>query len=430
MAETIKTPTSETPKIPQVNGVELLHIQERRKLDGAAKQFQNAKMKQEVARWERDSVREKDDAWKEFLDGFKTEPGRISPIEKPKENFVENSEVKEARNVDLAQESYGKQLRKTYETHISDLKVKPEELKIIWAQYLEKSLVDIGVNPDSPNENDSKFLAYALPEVWKETLLNSEWVEKGSKLEKMRDTILARVTEGAASIDRADFSNDSEYKQALLADFKNITWINLSLEEIAELTKNSEKDTQNLEKLQLMRALSAVSWKSDSLERVAGFSDQPNDADLQQNMGEIIGDHPDFSQIKSLYDWIKEPDKRINQFHAAAWLQAGPSTPWCMSFIQYVLRKHYWYQWPQTAGARDGLKIGKSTPHPGPWDLVLIPRNGWSGYHIAFVESVQGNQITHFWGNQSDSVCSKTSTIKSGMQFRQITGLNKTGGGH
>gem|GEM_PF-6904595 len=35
-------------------------------------------------------------------------------------------------------------------------------------------------------------------------------------------------------------------------------------------------------------------------------------------MGEIIGDNPEFSQLKSLYDGIKEPEKIINEFHAAA----------------------------------------------------------------------------------------------------------------
>ncbi len=28
----------------------------------------------------------------------------------------------------------------------------------------------------------------------------------------------------------------------------------------------------------------------------------------------------------------------IRQMHAAAGLNAGPGTPWCMSFVQYILR--------------------------------------------------------------------------------------------
>lgn len=115
----------------------------------------------------------------------------------------------------------------------------------------------------------------------------------------------------------------------------------------------------------------------------------------------------------------------IRKMHASAGLNAGAGTPWCMSFVQHVLRNDMWFNssqiGPPTASAADGHKIGKHTDAPKQWDIVLIYRSGGSGRHIGFVDSVdaQGN-VNVLGGNQSDSVRVSTYPKSKVAEFRTL----------
>jgi hypothetical protein len=77
----------------------------------------------------------------------------------------------------------------------------------------------------------------------------------------------------------------------------------------------------------------------------------------------------------------KDP-QRVREYHAAAGLKAGPSTPWCMSFVQYMSRKYLGYNGPKTASARDGLKMGNKIDTPEIGTIVVTRGSGPSGCHI------------------------------------------------
>jgi len=127
------------------------------------------------------------------------------------------------------------------------------------------------------------------------------------------------------------------------------------------------------------------------------------------------------------YEWKSEssdPDL-IREMHRYAGLNAGPGAPWCMSFIQYVLRKEMWFNsaqiGPPTAWAADGHSIGRHTETPKPWDIVLIRRSGGSGRHIWFVQSINSNwSVEVLGGNQSNSVMTKTVSAGSIVEFRSL----------
>lgn len=104
-----------------------------------------------------------------------------------------------------------------------------------------------------------------------------------------------------------------------------------------------------------------------------------------------------------------DPDL-IREMHRYAGLGDWPGTPWCMSFVQYVLRKKMWFNsaqiWPPTAWAADGHSMGRHSDltHAKPGDLVLIERSGGSGRHIGFFAGMNWNQVQVLWWNQSNAV--------------------------
>lgn len=115
----------------------------------------------------------------------------------------------------------------------------------------------------------------------------------------------------------------------------------------------------------------------------------------------------------------------IREMHKSAGLNAGPGTPWCMSFVQHVLRHDMWFNseqiWPPSAAAADWHKIGKHTDSPKPWDLALIYRTGGSGRHIGFVDSVNSDgSVNVLGGNQSDSVRVSKYSRSSVAEFRTL----------
>jgi hypothetical protein len=59
-------------------------------------------------------------------------------------------------------------------------------------------------------------------------LLNPDSVdEKNPALRKIKDTVLDRIADGAASIDREDFPNDESYQKELLKNFKDISGVSV-----------------------------------------------------------------------------------------------------------------------------------------------------------------------------------------------------------
>jgi uncharacterized protein (TIGR02594 family) len=298
-------------------------------------------------------------------------------------------------------------------------------------QYID---VMRGDEPKKFWEKDAEFLTQNFPDAYREALLEKT-VDPDSPLWKVKKVILQRVADGAASIDRSDFKTDKDYQNALLKNFENITGIKIDEKSAEWFIKdfiNNPKDKKSQEIIQALAPIVAE-WSSEDSRgwwnHMEGWAFQDSNPNLTQNTWESFSDSPEFNRIKSLYNGISEANNpgQIQEFHKAAGLNAWAKTPWCMSFVQYVLRKHYGYQWPQTAAARDGLRIGEASEHPGPGDLVLIPRNGGSGYHIAFVERVDGSTLTYWGWNQSNMVCSKKMSVNSpGLHFRDITNSWKT----
>ncbi len=94
-----------------------------------------------------------------------------------------------------------------------------------------------------------------------------------------------------------------------------------------------------------------------------------------------IGGWADLSKYLNVTEW-SDPEL-ISDFHKAAGLTAGPETPWCMSFVQYVLRHDQGLTdaqiWAPTASAADGLKMGQSVAQLSPGDIVVVPGEGLSG---------------------------------------------------
>lgn len=115
--------------------------------------------------------------------------------------------------------------------------------------------------------------------------------------------------------------------------------------------------------------------------------------------------------------------KEISEFHAAAGLSgSGPETPWCMSFVQYVLRHDMGMTDAQigapTASAADGLKMGQPVAQPSPGDIVVVPGEGPSGKHIGIC-SGPGKYIS---GNTGNAIAEKP--IPGGAEYRHVGGAN------
>ncbi len=126
----------------------------------------------------------------------------------------------------------------------------------------------------------------------------------------------------------------------------------------------------------------------------------------------------DLSKYIGITEW-SDP-KLIAEFHKSAGLTAGPETPWCMSFVQHVLRKDRGLTDAQigapTASAADGLNIGQPVAQPSPGDIVVVPGEGPSGKHIG-IASGPGMYIS---GNTGNKVAEKP--IPGGAEYRHVEG--------
>ncbi len=424
---------SETPKSAEIkkeasqpNGVELSHIQEARQLKIAGQRVKEVSARQVHDRENTNEKRSTEEDFEEILNGFDMWPGTPSlDIKKPQENFVESLDVKDQKEFVTAQEGYQKQLRKTYESHVQDLEGKPEEQKKLWPRYLEGCIQDLKINPENIWEDDIQLLAKSLPDVWKNTLLNPDLIdEQNPALQKIKDTVLDRIADGAASIDRDDFPNDESYQKELLKNFKDISGVSVENPEdlqalLGTLKKQKEEGKSTSQTEKMMWALQNTlgeggggnGWGFDSIGGpvsdiwVCSENFPTTPEGLQSALSSIWGDEG--------VSESKDP-QRVREYHAAAGLEAGPSTPWCMSFVQYMSRKYLGYNGPKTASARDGLKMGNKIDTPEVGAIVVTRGSGPSGCHIG-ISVGNGEYIS--W-NSGNAV--KTKKIPTGSQFRSL----------
>ncbi len=104
----------------------------------------------------------------------------------------------------------------------------------------------------------------------------------------------------------------------------------------------------------------------------------------------------------------KDPGKVV-EYHQATRLKAtSPRTPWCASFVCWVLEKAGLPN-PRTARAADFVTYGNET-YCEPGCIVVFskthPDAAGSG-HVAFLVGVDGDQLLCLGGNQANSVCVK-----------------------
>ncbi len=110
------------------------------------------------------------------------------------------------------------------------------------------------------------------------------------------------------------------------------------------------------------------------------------------------------------YLWTTEsgnPDL-IREMHKSGWGVSEPTTAWCMSFVQHVLRKDMWFTsaqiGPPTKWAADGHKIGRhvDTKDAQPGDIIMVKSKAAnSGRHIGFVDKVYPDgSVDVLGGNQ------------------------------
>jgi lysozyme len=130
---------------------------------------------------------------------------------------------------------------------------------------------------------------------------------------------------------------------------------------------------------------------------------------------------PVFSEVQTTTPWFdiakgeigqKEisgsaHNKRILDYHAATSLKAtNDETPWCSSFVSYCLEKAGIAS-TKNAWARSYLAWGKKIDVPVKGCIVVFSRGDSSG-HVAFFESIDGNDIKVLGGNQGNEVCYDT----------------------
>lgn len=328
MSEALKS--AEVKKeIKKPNGVELPHVQEIKKLDTAAKHIQEVKRKQEVAQWNKLRAWEKEDAGKALLEGFNSEPGKLNVSQKPKENFVESSEVKDARELTMAKNAYQEQLKTTYETHIWELKDKPEEQKKIWQEYLWRCVRDLWINSEKLGRNDVKALASTLPKAWKETLLDAKSTEKNPELKKVREKIFEQVSLNASTISRASCKTDREYELRLRESFRQVTGVDLSPEEFRMVIRT--QNTARREQTEIQES------KEKPLLRKDGESDQSFEA---RSSRETPGDYTarTWETVKTN---ISDEDGKKIWYSEETWKKATESAENAAKTILDAFKKKY-----------------------------------------------------------------------------------------
>ena len=419
------------------NNTEKPNIQEEKKkfeeIKTKLKRVQAAKGWDDAHNIEKDKAKKSLEASMKGFDLWATTKDLEKNSKEEKENFVESREMKDKKIVlDKAQSEYQDTIKKIYEMEKSEImankwdnKKQNNLLDRLNQKYLNEYVKDFEIDSDKKQIDEKQIygLSKTLPDAYRDLLLGKK-LDSKTPLWSLQKTILQRVADGAASIDKDDFKNDKgydtkAYQEALKKNFEDITGIKLDETKRKEILSSLPKNKKN-SNTPLIQALASIDWDSSWPNQYGGGYTENNNNPLSWlESGKF------WEMIKQYLTKGGGPEREdvVRKYHAAAWLNAGLGTPWCMSFVQFILRNHYGYNGPKTASARDGLQIWTAAEKPKIWDLVLMPRNGGSGFHIAFVSNInaQWDQISYIGGNQSHRVCEKQTSIKPWMKFRSIT---------
>jgi TIGR02594 family protein len=94
---------------------------------------------------------------------------------------------------------------------------------------------------------------------------------------------------------------------------------------------------------------------------------------------------------------------RVREFHATTGLNAGGNTPWCSSFVNWVLAQHG-IKGTNNAWAQSWANWGVDAGGPVVGSVVVFRWSSSTG-HVGFVHSVNSDgSINVLGGNQRDSV--------------------------
>jgi PHIKZ144 len=92
-------------------------------------------------------------------------------------------------------------------------------------------------------------------------------------------------------------------------------------------------------------------------------------------------------------------DSTVRQFHAAVGLKAGGKTPWCASFVSYILES-VGIRSTKSAAAISYKNWGQpAVPGTYPYGAVVVIRFH-NGNHVAFCLGEQGGKVRYIGGNQ------------------------------
>lgn len=101
-----------------------------------------------------------------------------------------------------------------------------------------------------------------------------------------------------------------------------------------------------------------------------------------------------------------EHDPRVMEYHATTGITNNDETPWCSSFVNWVMRKAG-KGGTNNAMAISWKKYGKKVDKPAYGAIAVIdwdgPGPGWKG-HVGFVVGKQGSKLLILGGNQSNAV--------------------------
>lgn len=116
-------------------------------------------------------------------------------------------------------------------------------------------------------------------------------------------------------------------------------------------------------------------------------------------------------------------DEKHNRKELQAMLEVDPAkTPWCASFINYVLA-HAGYESTGDLTASSYHTYGLRVREPQQGDIVLLRREGGSGRHVAFFYGWQfENGIKYvqlLGGNQDNEVSIKSYPVASVVEYRR-----------
>ena len=99
-------------------------------------------------------------------------------------------------------------------------------------------------------------------------------------------------------------------------------------------------------------------------------------------------------------------DPRVMEYHATTGITNNDETPWCSSFVNWVMKKAG-KGGTNSAMAISWKKYGKKLDKPAYGAIAVIdwdgPGPGWKG-HVGFVVGKKGNNVMMLGGNQANAV--------------------------